>query len=197
MKNQKGITLVSLTIYIIVVIIVVAILATVRDNFQSGVKEMSEGASIESEFNKFNLYFLEDIKKLGNTPTIVNENEIKFLLTGNTYKFDKKNVSDDSARIVKMNEITLLSDIKSCKFEQKEQEGKTIITVTIKFINYKDLSKNQTITKEYIIPEEQAENNYEYEGDYIYTQNTTTNEVTNEMSNESGNQINNQTTNET
>ena len=203
MKNQKGITLVSLTIYIIVVIIVVGILATVRNSFQSGVKEMSQSASAEAEFNKFNLYFLEDIKKPGNKPTIENENEdspktIEFSLTKNKYTYIGNTESDKDKNSIYFNNIKLLSDVKSATFKKEEKEeageknGKTVIVVTVTF-NY---STQETITKTYTLAEDEAGNNYEYEEDYVYRKNTT-NEITNEVLNQTQNQITNEVTNET
>ena len=92
MKSQKGITMASLGVYIVVSIIVVATLATIMANYKSAIKNMDDDSEYASEYSKFNLYFLEETKKQENkNPTIENEennyNSIKFE-TGNEFKYD-------------------------------------------------------------------------------------------------------------
>ena len=89
MKSQKGVTLVSLTIYIILIFIALGILTVVRSNFQSGVKEINDEGIKISEINSFNMYFLQEVKKQGNKVLSINSenNEIRFS-TGTTFKYD-------------------------------------------------------------------------------------------------------------
>ena len=76
MKNQKGITLTSLGIYVVICILVVAMLATITANYKGAIKSMDNEAEYSSEYSKFNLYFLEEVKKQENQkkPTITKEN---------------------------------------------------------------------------------------------------------------------------
>ena len=67
MKSQKGITMASLGVYIVVSIIVVAMLATIMANYKNSIKTMDNDAEYLSEYNKFNLYFLEEVKKPENS----------------------------------------------------------------------------------------------------------------------------------
>ena len=98
MKSQKGITMASLGVYIVVSIIVVATLATIMANYKNSIKTMDNDAEYLSEYNKFNLYFLEEVKKPENSSmeransigTKENEyNSIKFK-TGNEFMYKIK-----------------------------------------------------------------------------------------------------------
>ncbi len=158
MKNEKGITLTSLVIYIVMLFIVLIMLGVIRNNFQNSIKDISEGSSIESEFNKFNIYFAKDVKIEGNKVKINENNEIEFL-SGNTYGFN--NESKSIYLINEQQQITLLKDINSCTFAIDTSTGKTIITVTIDFSEGPD----DTITKEYALVD--GNNTHQNEEDYI------------------------------
>lgn len=62
MKTQKGITLLSLIVYIILLTFVIAMLSVVSSLFFSNTKYITENSKNISEFNKFNMYFIEDVK---------------------------------------------------------------------------------------------------------------------------------------
>ena len=63
MNSQNGVTLTSLAIYIILVLIVLGILATITTNFQMGIKGVNEEGTENLEIDKFNMYFLKEVKK--------------------------------------------------------------------------------------------------------------------------------------
>ena len=143
MKNEKGITLTSLIIYVVVLFVIIVMLGVIRNNFQNSINDVSEGSSIESEFNKFNIYFAKDAKLEGNKAQINANNEIVFS-SGNTYGYN--NVSKSVYLLNDRQQITLLKDISSCIFTIDTSTGKTVITVTIEFSG----NTNNTITKEKI-----------------------------------------------
>ena len=136
MKNQKGITLTSLGIYVVICILVVAMLATITANYKGAIKSMDNEAEYSSEYSKFNLYFLEEVKKQENQkkPTITKENNnnynsIKFE-TGNEFKHDAQK------EILYLNKntgekIKLIKNVKLCSFELDSENGKDIIKVNI------------------------------------------------------------------
>lgn len=77
MKTEKGITLVALTIYVIIFMIVIGIIATLTSYFYNNIINFDETTKSYAEINKFNMYFLQDIKEDG--VSIINflENEEK------------------------------------------------------------------------------------------------------------------------
>ena len=76
MKSQKGVTLIALVIYVIVLTIVVSILAMISSFFFSNVNFVKEQANYAPEFNKFNMFFIQDVKN--NKNVTVSGNNIKF-----------------------------------------------------------------------------------------------------------------------
>ena len=172
MKSQKGITLASLAIYIVLIFIVIGILATINANIQGNVRNNNIDGEKMMEINKFNMYFLQEVKKHGNKiESIENSNKTIIFSSGKTFSFDSENnvikMIDDEIQI----EIT--KKIESCTFVRNIENGKTIITVTIKPQN------TEEIINEYILNEEQEYNNYENEEDYIHKNTNQVNEIQN------------------
>ena len=172
MKSQKGITMASLGVYIVVSIIVVAMLATIMANYKNSIKTMDNDAEYLSEYNKFNLYFLEEVKKPENSSmeransigTKENEyNSIKFK-TGNEFMYKIKE------EILYLNKSTgekikLIKNVKKCTFEfndiDHEANGKNVIRVNIQI--------GETTPKEYtyVLDGENSTNSYSTEKGYI------------------------------
>lgn len=132
MKNQKGITLTALTIYVIVFMIVIGIVATLTSYFYKNVMNFDETTKSYSEINKFNMYFLKDIKEKG--VTIQNfieddeNNKIGITLynsnnyTTNVYKFENKAIYRNGTIICK--------NINSIKFKI-DDENINILNILI------------------------------------------------------------------
>jgi len=172
MSNQNGITLVSIAIYIMLILITLGILSTVITNFQSGIKDDSREGTNIIEVNKFNLFFLQEIKtkniELVNIFLDGDEantgNEIKFS-NNKTFIFDSNNKvikfieRNNSNEIIR--DINIATDIENCTFSSNTENDKTIIIVTIK---PKDIG---LITQEFVLNDEQELNNYENEENYV------------------------------
>ena len=62
MKNQKGITLLALVIYIIVATIIISTIAFMSSKFYSNVEIIKNEDKYAVEFNKFNMFFINDVK---------------------------------------------------------------------------------------------------------------------------------------
>lgn len=125
MKSEKGITLISLIIYMIVMCLVVSMLAIFSDLFYSNTNYLKENSKYMSEYNKFNMYFIEDIKNNKNLLTIEN-NKIEFE-DGTVY-----NYKSDSDYSIYRNKVKICTNIAYCKFTQTEE---TINNTTKKIIN--------------------------------------------------------------
>lgn len=87
MKSNKGITLTSLVIYIIVATIVISIMAMVSSFFFSNMNLVKDQDQYAVEFNKFNMFFITDIKN--NTTAQVESNKIT-LEDGTIYEYKQK-----------------------------------------------------------------------------------------------------------
>lgn len=127
MKNNKGITLTSLVIYIAVVFVVTAGVIRVTTHFSRNMEDAAD-TSFETEFNKLNLYLLDESKEQGNKiQEITDEVQVEFS-NGNKYTY---NVTE---KMVYLNEgIKICENIEDCEFKQKTAEnGKSVLTLTIK-----------------------------------------------------------------
>ena len=62
MKSSRGVTLTTLSIYIIVSTILLGTLAFVNINFMSELGELTKRSRLTNEMTKFYSYFIEDIK---------------------------------------------------------------------------------------------------------------------------------------
>lgn len=136
MNNEKGITLVSLVIYIAVMIIVLSVMGSIISTFYDNTDGMNGKVEELIKFNKFNISFLKEVKANNNAvdriETVNGENYILFN-SGNTFLFKNSRIY--------YNNIVLIDGVKNAKFI--ETEDKNIITVTLDFdsfsktINYK------------------------------------------------------------
>ena len=77
MKTQKGVTLLSLILYMIALSIVIAMLGTISQLFFANTQYITENSKYVAEFNKFNMYFIEDVKKNKNTKEVTDNNSYK------------------------------------------------------------------------------------------------------------------------
>ena len=127
MKNQKGITLISLIIYIILLTVIVSMLATISSFFFSNTKIITDTSKYTSEFNKFNMYFIEDVKNNKDIKSI-SDTEIIFD-DGTVYTFKKE---PDYG--IYRNKVKICNNIAYLRFTQ---ETKMVDDVTKKIINVK------------------------------------------------------------
>ena len=153
MKSQRGITLASVAIYIVLILIALAVLATVALDFQNGVKEITKEGTEIAEINKFNMFFLQEVKKQENGIDVISNDEILFT-TGNKYTFKGDN------NIYLNDSINVAENIENCVFSSKLENGKIVIVVTIK------VEKIEEQVIEYILSTNKFKDIYEDEKDY-------------------------------
>ena len=109
MKRQKGVTLLALTIYVIAITIVMSILAVVSENFFFNSSYVTDTGRYISEFNKFNMFFIEDIKE---SKDFLEFGETELVLdNGVTYTYKS---SPDNG--IYRNKVKICSHILYCTF---------------------------------------------------------------------------------
>ena len=57
-KSTKGITLVSLVIYVVIMLMLIAIIATFKNNIDKNLEAIGEYTSLVPEINKVHMYML-------------------------------------------------------------------------------------------------------------------------------------------
>lgn len=114
MKSEKGITLMTLIIYIIVMCIVLAMLSLVSDMFFSNTNYLKDTTKYMSEYNKFNMYFIEDVK---NNKDILSISDTEIIFEDGTI-YSYKPSPDNS---IYRNKVKICNNIGYCKFSNKEE----------------------------------------------------------------------------
>ena len=143
LKNNKGITLISLTSYVIVLMIVIALMSGFVGYFNKNMKNIAAVEESDEQFTRFLEYITKDIKKEDitfiktgtsddvNYVIIKFENEIEhqYLYANNAiYYIDKKNEK----------KINLSDNVSSCNFTY--DKDKKTLSFNI-MINNKQYSK--------------------------------------------------------
>ena len=123
--NQKGVTLVSIVLYVVALTIVVAIMTTVSTYFFTNIGGVLHTPKYLSEFNKFTMFFVTDTKDYSSAN--VTSNTIVFE-DGPTYKFQ------DGA--IYRNDLKIAEYIMDCNFTMSpyiiNSFSKNIINVNLK-----------------------------------------------------------------
>ena len=144
MKSQKGITLTSLVVYIVVLLIVLGLLSNISKYFYSNTKYITDANKYVSEFNKFNMYFIEDVKNnifyeeisneengiardickvLRENDIIVDKEVVEVLKNHNNYVvMQDESIKNDLQEIVKIANRTLkIAQINKAKEEERKR----------------------------------------------------------------------------
>lgn len=155
MKNNKGITITSLVVYIAIVIVVTATIIRITTHFRTNLSDVAD-VSFETEFQKINLYLLTESKTIGNNIEEIEQGNKIIFTNGNKYEYN----SEEQA-IYLNDSIKICNNVQTCTFEQKiADNGKTMIVLTIK-IN--DVEKSVS----YVIVDKNEENLVN-ESNYIF-----------------------------
>ena len=132
MKSQKGVTLSSLIIYIIVMIMVIGIMSRVSVMFYTNVNKLDNRTIEISKFNDFNTYFIKEIKMPNNgidKIDNINKNYILFK-SGNSFLFQNQSIY--------YNDLLIVDNVESVTFDINPNDN-TVINVDIRFDEF---SKN-------------------------------------------------------
>ena len=143
MRTEKGVTLITVTIYIIVMLIMISIITVLTSYFYKNVDIQSISQNFNQQYTKFNSYFVKEVNKRGNKVVDIQsvsipkdeeenaetnttqQNYIVFS-SGNQYTYIPKNQG------IYMNKVKIAQNITGCTFAtHKEENGKTTVTVTI------------------------------------------------------------------
>lgn len=144
MKSEKGITLLSLIIYIILLVLVVSMLSIISSLFFSNTNIIKDNSKNIAEFNKFNMYFIEDVKNNTNTYEVTPEKIV--FEDGTVYTYKK-----DPDTGIYRNKVKICNNIGYCYFSKQE---KTVNNFTKQIINVHMIIKGSKIfetTNNYVL----------------------------------------------
>ena len=124
MKNNKGITLISLMMYIIGMVAIAAIISVAVSFYNKNVLTMNDTSDVNMEFNKFDTKMVQETKTAGNQVETVTTNTIKFT-SGNTYTFQDNRIYQ--------NEIVVSNYVKEFIAKLETEGSKQILKIYILF----------------------------------------------------------------
>lgn len=127
MKSQNGITLISLTIYVIAMAIVVGTVAIISTFFYSNMNDTTHDLNPITEYTKFNSFFSDE----------VNHSNIKILDCGTTEDGQNYIVFDNGVQYtyipenqgIYRNQVKIARGVTNCTFTKNIQNGKNIVNV--------------------------------------------------------------------
>ena len=125
MKSQKGITLISLTIYVIVMAIVIGVIAIVTGVFFKSLQQSNFYTDPIAEYTAFNSYFSEEVNHSGLKILNCEDNYVAFD-NGIVYTFSEENQG------IYRNQVKICKDIEECIFSETIKNGKQVVEVRIK-----------------------------------------------------------------
>ena len=124
MRSEKGVTLTALVIYIAVATVVISTMGLLSSYFYTNMKLIKTDSNYVVEYNKFNMFFVQDVKS--NTSADDTTNSIIFE-DGTKYKYEDGSIY--------RNDKEIATNIKSAVFSQEiyqvDWTTKNIITVNL------------------------------------------------------------------
>lgn len=124
MKSDKGVTLMALVIYIAVFTVVVSSMALLSSYFYNNMHLIKDDASYVVEYNKFNMFFIQDVKH--NSSATIENDVIKFE-DGTTYEYKSNSIY--------RNDKEIATNVKSATFNletyEVESTTKNLIVVNL------------------------------------------------------------------
>lgn len=136
LKNQKGITLLSLVVYMIVILGVLGILATVNNFLYGNMQVIRSAAQNSSEFDKFNYNFLKDVQTNSEAMYATDDNTVTSPSSGVIYHTVvfanstsyKYNANDHG---IYKNGVKIVSDVTKFEISTTQSGGKNVIYVAL------------------------------------------------------------------
>lgn len=86
MKSEKGITLTSLVIYIMISTIVISAMAFMTSTFVNNIQQVKDQQNYAPEFNQFAMFFIQDVKS-NKTATVTGKTVL--FEDGTQYRYEK------------------------------------------------------------------------------------------------------------
>lgn len=142
MKKERGITLISVIVYVIALLIVVGLISTLTGYFYRNVNINTENTEITQQFTKFNSYFTSEINEKDiyvlDTKTSNENPKTSYIAFSNgvTYTFSEEN------KAIYRNKIKICTNVDRCLFSYDFIEQKYVIYVDLKIGNLERTGNN-------------------------------------------------------
>lgn len=127
MKSEKGITLISLTIYVIAMAIVVGVIAIISTFFYSNMEDTDNIVSPMTEYTKFNSFFSDEINHEGIEVVScgTTDNRQNYIVFSNEVQY----TYIEANRAIYRNKVKIAKEIDNCEFAIDTNNGKRVVKV--------------------------------------------------------------------
>ena len=135
MRTQKGITLVSLVVYIVIMIMAIGVMSRVSIEFYKNTQALEKDTSDLVEFINFNNYFIKEIKMANNKiDKIAEDGNYILFKSGNSFSLKENSIF--------YNNIEISKNVKELQFMyEKDDNGNNITDIVNVSIKYSQYSK--------------------------------------------------------
>jgi len=123
-KSQRGITLISLTIYVIVMVVVVAITSLISSYFFTNMNTATSMINPLTEYTKFDSFFTEEVNHQ-NIKILACENNYIVFDNGVQYTFIEENDG------IYRDTVKVCENVENCTFDNVIANGKNTIIVNL------------------------------------------------------------------
>lgn len=143
-KNNKGVTLATLVVYMCVFMLIIGIMTTISTSFFSNLGGAVDTPKYLSEFNKFSMFFVTDVK-----------NYSKANITDTTVEFESGPTYEFKNNCVYRNDTLIAKNVQNCTFSTSNYNvnnmTKQIINVNMRVgkNNKEYVTKNVDFTLRY------------------------------------------------
>ena len=125
MKQNKGVTLITLMMYVIITLIVLGILGALNLNFRSNLKNVNSNTAQDVEFDKLNVQLLKETKTENNFIETATATKASITFAnGNKYTY-----SDAEEAVFLNDNIKIAENIKSCAFSVENTDTEQVLKV--------------------------------------------------------------------
>lgn len=134
MKNKKGVTLASLTVYVIVLVIILIAMTFISANYTSQISEVTAKGRISNEYTKFYSFLISDIKSANTVIEYADEyirldNDVKYSIK---YKYVNDEENQKRQYEIYRNDIKISENILDANFDYNNQNN--VLSVNLKYI---------------------------------------------------------------
>ena len=128
MKKERGITLVSLVMYVVVLTVVIELVMLFNGDFYPKIASLNEENILAENFDKFNLSFLKDVKESATASIVQKNSDIVIALSNGAHYYY---VEQDGA--IYREKIKIVDNINSFSVNYYSLSNKNILRVGIIF----------------------------------------------------------------
>ena len=143
MKSEKGMTMLSVIVYVVALVIVVGVISMVTTYFYNNIDTIGRNIEPSQEYVKFNSFFTSDINGKNNKVLECGENtpEETYIV----FKNGEQYTYDAGSKAVYRNKVKICEAIESITFTYAIESSKEVVKVSLKMTGNENAT-NMTYT---------------------------------------------------